>query len=106
VLERAAGRGVGLAGQPVDGAEEPPRLAVEQPVGGEAPDRGDSAAETVERGTHDRARGQSGAQERGRLGQDQVGLVELAALGVQIGERGSDLGVGDAVRDPDYDAGW
>src|SRR5450755_2790452 len=81
--EVALGR-VSVSGQLPDGPEELRGLALEQAVGGEARDRGEGASVLVERGPHDRAGGQILVQELARFGQNQVGLVELSALGVQV----------------------
>ena len=55
-LNGSAARGVGRAGELVDGLEELRRLAFEQSVGGEAVDRGHRSSEPVEGRPHDRAR--------------------------------------------------
>ena len=87
---------VGLLGQLVDDPEELRRLALEQAIRGEAGDRGDRAAEPIESRTHDRD-GRKPWEELGGLGQNQVGLIELAALGVQVGVGDPGDRVGDAA---------
>ena len=66
------------------------RSAVKLLIVATAPPFWSSVGRTIEQA------GRACAQEVARFGQDQVGLVELSALGVEVREGDSGLGVGDA----------
>ena len=85
------------------------RLGLEQAIGGKTVDRRHGAAVSVKAGADDRAVGQVLVQELARFGEDQVGLVQLSALGVEIRERDPGPRVGDArqrLRDGVATRGW
>jgi len=76
--------------------EEFGRLPLEQLVFGERLDRRHGPGPIIAGGTNDRAGRQILVDELRRLGEDEVGLVQLPTLGIEVFKRQLGLGIDDA----------